>query len=80
MIIDNVKIILNQGKYFQEGSTPQEVFLPRYWLLKTNAVPHFTKVLQKVSSSDGVEISMSCNMHAFDWIIQAVKIKSKFYN
>ena len=52
--------------------------LPRDWLKKTRAIPHFATVIDGVGDQEGVEITMNCNYQAFEWIVDIVKIKSRF--
>ena len=68
-----IKVILNDKSGGDKGK--KEVLLPRSWIEATNAVPHFTKVIRNVNSSEGIEITMNCNTQAFEWIIEVTKIK-----
>ena len=54
-----IKVILNDKSGGDKGK--KEVLLPRSWIEATNAVPHFTKVIRNVNSSEGIEITMNCN-------------------
>lgn len=51
------------------------MLLPREWIEKSNAIPHFTKVIKNVQHSEGIEITMNCNTQAFEWIVEVTKIK-----
>lgn len=56
------------------NSQPKEVLLCRNWIEQTNAIPHFSKVIKNVKMSEGIEITMNCNCHAFEWIVEVAKI------
>ena len=55
------------------------MLLPRDWIESpTVPIPHFFNVVKNVNKNEGVEITMNCNPDAFDWIIEVVKIKTKY--
>ena len=55
---------------------PQEVFLDRAWIKRHNAIPHFCNVIKNVDETEGVEITMNCNIKAFDWLVEMVRLKT----
>ena len=63
----NIKILMKKSGTSKEP--PQEVFLERQWIKKYNAIPHFANVIKGVDDGEGVEITMNCNIAAFQWII-----------
>ena len=68
-----IKIIIRK----HNDKEAKEVLLDRKWVVKNNNIPHFANVVKKVGKHEGVEITMSCNYLAFNWIIDFVKIKTK---
>ena len=50
--------------------------MERHWVEKNNTIPHFANVIQSVDRQEGVEITMNCNRHAFQWIMDFVRIKT----
>ena len=36
-------------------------------------IPHFKPVIEGVSDKEGIEISLSCNLNAFEWIISHLR-------
>jgi hypothetical protein len=39
-------------------------------------VPHFSNVIRNVQTNEGVEITMNCNIEAFEWVIDIAKVSS----
>jgi len=43
------------------------ILIDKKWTHKY--IPHFQPVIDGVSDKEGIEISLSCNLGAFEWII-----------
>jgi hypothetical protein len=44
------------------------VMLKKQWARKN--IPHFRPVIDGVTEEEGIEISLCCNLAAFEWIIK----------
>lgn len=58
-----VKIIVKRGKL---GDT--EIFLDKKWTLDN--LEHFKPVIEGVGDEEGIEITLTCNLEAFQFIIR----------
>ena len=58
-----VKVIVKRGKL---GDT--ELFLDKKWTLDN--LEHFRPVIEGVSDDEGIEITLTCNLEAFKFIIK----------
>lgn len=58
-----VKVVIKRPKQ-DECET---IFLDREWARTT--IPHFTTVINNVNSSEGIEITLTCNVEAFKFAI-----------
>lgn len=70
-----IKVLVSRGK---DDTDIKEVFLERAWVTKNNNIPHFASVIKNVDPNEGVEITISCNKFAFDWIVEFVRFKSDY--
>lgn len=52
----------------------ETIFLDRQWA-KDN-IPHFTGVITNVNKTEGIEITLTCNLEAFKFAIKYLEIKS----
>ena len=52
-----------------------EVFLDKKWAYKN--ISHFKPVIDGVSDDEGIEITLSCNLQAFEWIIEYMQAEDK---
>jgi hypothetical protein len=55
----------------QDEKVAKVVMLEKKWT-HTN-IPHFRPVIEGVSDKEGIEISLSCNLNAFEWIISHLR-------
>ena len=58
-----VKVIIKRGKLGD-----QEVMLDKKWTLEN--IEHFRPVIEGVSDDEGIEITLTCNLEAFQFIIR----------
>lgn len=58
-----VKVIIKRGKL-----KDKEILLDKQWTL-TN-IEHFKPVIEGVSDDEGIEITLTCNLEAFEYIIR----------
>ena len=58
-----VKVIIKRGKLGD-----QEVMLDKKWTLDN--IEHFRPVIEGVSDDEGIEITLTCNLEAFQFIIR----------
>ena len=58
-----VKVIIKRGKL---GDT--EIMLDKKWTLEN--IEHFKPVIDRVSDDEGIEITLTCNLEAFQFIIR----------
>ena len=70
-----IKVVVKKSNSEKEG---KDIYLERDWVQKNNNIPHFSNVIKSVSENEGVEITMNCNLEAFNWIIDFVKLKTGF--
>ena len=47
---------------------PDVIYLDRYWS-RVN-IPHFREVIDGVKASEGIEITLTCNLDAFKFAIE----------
>lgn len=47
--------------------------LNKKWLRRR--IPHIKQVIADVKENEGVEITINCNVEAFDWIIKRLKFE-----
>jgi len=45
--------------------------LNKKWLRRR--IPHIKQVISDVKDNEGVEITINCNVEAFDWILKRLK-------
>ena len=50
------------------------IFLDRIWA--RDNIPHFTQVIKDVHRSEGIEITLTCNVDAFKFAIKYLEIKN----
>ena len=58
-----VKIIVKRGKL-----ADTEIFLEKKWTLEN--LEHFRPVIEGVSDDEGIEITLTCNLEAFQFIVK----------
>jgi len=58
-----VKVIIKRGKM-----KDKEIFLDKQWTL--NNIEHFKPVIEGVNDDEGIEITLTCNLEAFEYIIR----------
>ena len=58
-----VKVLIKQGK---QGD--QEILLDKQWTLEH--IEHFRPVIEGVTDDEGIEITLTCNLEAFNFIIK----------
>jgi hypothetical protein len=58
-----IRVIIKKS----EDTVLKTVMLDKTWTHKY--IPHFRPVIEGVSNTEGIEISLSCNLVAFEWII-----------
>ena len=68
-----IKVVVKKSNSEKEG---KDIYIERDWVQKNNNIPHFANVIKSVSETEGVEITMNCNIDAFNWILAFVKIKT----
>ena len=73
-----IKVLLKTTSTQEKDQKSKEVFLLRSWIQQGNIIPHFANVIKGVGPKEGVEITMNCNVEAFEWIIDLVKVKTNF--
>lgn len=59
-----IKVVIRRPKQ-DECET---IFLDRKWAKEK--IPHFTGVIQNVNQSEGIEITLTCNLEAFKFAIK----------
>ena len=58
-----VKVLIKQGK---QGD--HEILLDKQWTLKH--IEHFKPVIEGVTDDEGIGITLTCNLEAFNFIIK----------
>ena len=61
-----VKIIIKRGK-----DSDFEIMLDKKWTLEN--IEHFRPVIDGVTDEEGIEITLTCNLEAFQYIIRYLK-------
>lgn len=52
----------------------ETIFLDRVWA--RDNIPHFTQVIKEVHKSEGIEITLTCNVDAFKFAIKYLEVKN----
>ena len=65
----NIKVIIKRGK---QGDV--KIFLNRKWTLEN--IEHFRPVIEGVSEDEGIEITLTCNLEAFQFIVRYLQESS----
>lgn len=58
-----VKVIIKRGKL-----EDKEILLDKKWTLEN--IEHFKPVIEGVSDDEGIEITLTCNLEAFQYIVR----------
>jgi hypothetical protein len=66
--VRDVKMTLKSSNDDQNGKL---IILNKHWLRRH--IPHIREVISDVKDSEGVEITINCNVEAFQWIIKRLK-------
>ena len=68
---NKIKVVIKRPK--QEDS--ETIYLDRKWA--SQKIPHFTSVIQNVNSSEGIEITLTCNLDAFKFAVAYLEAQEK---
>lgn len=63
----NIKVVIKKGA----DIVLEEIFLNRAWT--SEHIPHFKPVIEGVNRTEGIEITLNCNLEAFKFCIDFLK-------
>ena len=61
---NKIKVVVKRSK----DKVPDIIFLDRVWARQE--IPHFRPVIDSVKQGEGIEITLTCNLEAFNFIIE----------
>jgi hypothetical protein len=68
---NKIKIVIKKSK----DKEPEIIFLDRKWA-KTH-IPHFKQVIDGVKTQEGIEITLTCNLEAFNFCVRYLETEEK---
>ena len=68
---NKIKIVIKKSK----DKEPEIIFLDRKWA-KAH-IPHFKQVIDGVKTQEGIEITLTCNLEAFNFCVRYLETEEK---